>query len=76
MSRRRVDILRHLQIKSQIKLLYIIYINTYIYIEIFQNPSILAFHRNKNLRDIVGTKLTENGEVKRKYTNKINIHHD
>ena len=76
MSRRRVDILRHLQIKSQIKLLYIIYINTYIYTEIFQNPSILAFHRNKNLRDIVGTKLTENGKVKRKYTNKINIHHD
>ena len=39
--------------------------------EIFQNPPILAFRRNKNLRDIVGTKLIENGKVKRKCTNKI-----
>ena len=39
--------------------------------EIFQNPPILAFRRNKNLRDIIGTKLIENGKVKRKFTNKI-----
>ena len=39
--------------------------------EIFQNPSILAFIRSKNLRDITGTKLIENGKVKRKFTNKI-----
>ena len=39
--------------------------------EIFQNPPILVFRRNKNLRDIIGTKLTENGKVKRKFTNKI-----
>ena len=39
--------------------------------EIFQNPPILAFRRNKSLRDITGTKLIENGKVKRKYTNKI-----
>ena len=39
--------------------------------EIFQNPPILAFHRNKNLRDIIGTKLIENGKVKRKFANKI-----
>ena len=39
--------------------------------EIFQNPPILAFRRNKILRDIIGTKLFENGEVKRKYTKKI-----
>ena len=38
--------------------------------EIFQNPPILAFRQNKNLRDI-GTKLIENGKVKRKFTNKI-----
>ena len=37
--------------------------------EIFQNPPILAFRRNKNLRDIIGTKLIENGKVKRKFTN-------
>ena len=39
--------------------------------EIFQSPPILAFRRNKNLRDIIGTKLIENGKVKRKFTNKI-----
>ena len=39
--------------------------------EIFQNPPILAFRRNKNLRDIIGTKLIENGKVKKKFTNKI-----
>ena len=39
--------------------------------EIFQNPPILAFRQNKNLRDIIGTKLIENGKVKRKFTNKI-----
>ena len=33
--------------------------------EIFQNPPILAFRRNKNLRDIIGTKLIENGTAKR-----------
>ena len=36
---------------------------------IFQNPPILAFHRNKNL--IIGTKLIERDKVKRKFTNKI-----
>ena len=39
--------------------------------EIFQNPPILPFRRNKNLRDIIGTKLTENGKIKRKFTNKM-----
>ena len=39
--------------------------------EIFQSPPILVFRRNKNLRDIIGTKLIENGKVKRKFTNKI-----
>ena len=39
--------------------------------EIFQNSPILAFHRNKNLRDITGNKLIENGKVKRKSTNNI-----
>ena len=39
--------------------------------EIFQNPPILAFRRNKNLRDIIGTKFIENGKVKRKFRNKI-----
>ena len=39
--------------------------------EMFQNPPIFAFRRNKNLRDIIGTKLIENGKVKRKFTNKI-----
>ena len=39
--------------------------------EIFQSPPILAFRRNKNLRDIIGTKLIENGKVKRKLSNKI-----
>ena len=39
--------------------------------EIFQNLSVLAFHRNKNLRNIIVTKLIENGKVKRKFTNKM-----
>ena len=39
--------------------------------EIFQNPPILAFRRNKNLRDIIGTKSIQNGKVKSKFTNKI-----
>ena len=39
--------------------------------EIFQNPPILAFRRKKKLRDIIGTKLIENGKVKRKSTNNI-----
>ena len=39
--------------------------------EIFQNPSILAFRQNKNLRNIIVTKLIENGKVKRKFTNKM-----
>ena len=39
--------------------------------EIFQNPPILAFRRNKNLRDIISIKLIENGKVKRKSTKSI-----
>ena len=39
--------------------------------EIFQSPRILTFCQSKNLRDIIGTKLIENGKVKRKFTNKI-----
>ena len=39
--------------------------------EIFQSPPILAFRQNKNFRDITGTKLIENGKVKRKFMNKI-----
>ena len=39
--------------------------------EIFQNPPILAFHRNRSLRDIIGTKLIENGKLKRNFRNKI-----
>ena len=39
--------------------------------EIFQNPPILAFCRNKHLRDTIGTKLIQNGKVERKFTNKI-----
>ena len=39
--------------------------------ETFENLPILAFRRNKNLRDIIGTKLIKNGKVKRKFTNKI-----
>ena len=39
--------------------------------EIIQSPPILAFRRNKKLRDIIGTKLIENGKVKRRFTNKI-----
>ena len=44
--------------------------------EIFQNSPILAFRRNKNLRDIIGTKLIEKakskGNLRTKY--KVNIH--
>ena len=39
--------------------------------EIFQNPPVLAFHRNKSFRDITGTELIENGKVKRKSTNNV-----
>ena len=39
--------------------------------EIFQNPSIFAFRKNKSLRYIIGTKLIENGKVKKNFTNKI-----
>ena len=39
--------------------------------EIFQSAPILAFRRNKNLRDIIGTKLIENAKVKRKFMNKV-----
>ena len=39
--------------------------------EIFQNPPILAFRRNKIFNNIIHTKLIENGKVKRKITNKI-----
>ena len=39
--------------------------------EIFQNSLILALCRNKNLRDIIGTKLIENGKVKRRFTSKM-----
>ena len=49
---------------------YLLHIKPYL-AEIFQNPPILPFRRNKNLRDITGLKLIENGKVKRKFTNKI-----
>ena len=39
--------------------------------EIVQNPPIFAQRWNKKLRDIIGTKLIENGKVKREFTNKI-----
>ena len=39
--------------------------------EIFQSLPKLAFRRNKNLRDIIGTKLIGNDKVKRKFINKI-----
>ena len=38
---------------------------------IFQNPPILVFHPNNNLRDIIFTELIANCKVKRHYTNKI-----
>ena len=38
---------------------------------IFWNSAILAFRQNKNLRDIIGTKLIEKGKVKRKSTNNM-----
>ena len=45
--------------------------------EIIQNPPILAFRRNKNFRNIIGTKIIENGKSKgnlrAKY--KVNVHH-
>ena len=49
---------------------YLLHINPNL-TEIFQNPPILAFYPKKALRDIIGTKLIENGKVKRKFTNKI-----
>ena len=39
--------------------------------EIFENQPISAFRRNKNLRDIISTKLIENSKVQKKFTNKI-----
>ena len=46
-------------------------------LEIFQNPPILAFPRNKNLREIIGTKLIENSKVKKNLRKKykVNVHH-
>ena len=49
---------------------YLLHINPNL-AEIFQNPPILSFRRNKKLRDVIGTKLIENGKVKRKFTTKI-----
>ena len=49
---------------------YLLHINPNL-AEIFKNPPILAFRRNKNLGDIIGTKLIENGKVKGKFSNKI-----
>ena len=49
---------------------HLLHINTNL-AEIYQNPSILAFRRNKNLRNIIVIKLVENGKVKRKFTNKM-----
>ena len=43
--------------------------------EIFKNSPILAFYQNKNLREFIGTKLIENGKLKRKYMNNINVQH-
>ena len=39
--------------------------------KIFQSPPILAVRQNKNLRDIIGTKLIESGKVKRNFANNI-----
>ena len=52
------------------KHLYLLHINPNL-AEIFQNSPILAFLQNKNLRDIIGTKLIDNRKVKRIFTNKI-----
>ena len=44
--------------------------------QIFQNPPILAFCRNKNFRDIIGNKLLKTakskGNLRSKY--KVNVH--
>ena len=53
-----------------LKLWHLLHINPNL-AEILQNPSILAFRRNKNLRDIIGTKLFENDKFKRKFTDKV-----
>ena len=46
----------------------------YIYIaKIFRISPILVFCWNKNLRDIIGTKLIKNDKVKRIFTNKIQV---
>ena len=46
-------------------------------LEIFQNPPILVFPRNKNLREIIGTKLIENSKVKKNLRKKykVNVYH-
>ena len=49
---------------------HLMHINTNL-AEIFQIPPILAFLLNKNLRNIIGTKLIETGKVERTFTNKI-----
>ena len=49
---------------------HLVHINTNL-AEFFQNSPILPFRQNKNLRDIIGTKLIKNIKVKRKFTNKI-----
>ena len=45
--------------------------------QIFQNPPILAFCRNKNFRDIIGNKLLKTakskGNLRSKY--KVNVHY-
>ena len=53
---------------------YLLHINQNL-AKVFQNPPILAFRRNKHLRDIIGTKFIKSDKVKRKFTNKIQIHH-
>ena len=49
---------------------HLMHINTNL-AEIFQIPPILAFLQNKNLRNIISTKLIETGKVERTFTNKI-----
>ena len=41
--------------------------------EIFQSPPILPFRRNKNLRYIIGTKLIQDGKVKRNLQTKYKV---
>ena len=59
------------QIKEIVmKNLHLLHINPNL-AEIFENQPISAFRRNKNLRDIISTKLIENSKVQKKFTNKI-----